>query len=68
IGRIALEFLRGDTCAAGLTKIIGLDCRFQYLDRVFQAIAGSRPASIHVAALSMAVAVSWGTTAHMMYA
>ncbi|MDH8137277.1 hypothetical protein QIG53_27670, partial [Klebsiella pneumoniae] len=28
IGRIALEFLRGDTCAAGLTKIIGLDCRF----------------------------------------
>lgn len=67
IGRIALEFLRGDTCAAGLTKIIGLDCRFQYLDRVFQAIAGSRSASIHTVTLPLAITVSWGTTPYMMY-
>lgn len=68
IGRIVLEFLRGDTCAAGLTKLIGLDCRLQYLDRVFQAIAASRAASIRAVTLPLAVAVAWGTTAYMMYA
>ncbi len=68
MGRIALEFLRGDTCVAGLTKVIGLDCRFQYLDRVFQAIAASRSASIHAVTLPLAIAVSWGTTAYMMHA
>lgn len=68
IGRIVLEFLRGDTCAAGLTRIIGLDCRLQYADRVFEAIAASRVASVHAMTLPLAVAVAWGTTAYMMYA
>jgi hypothetical protein len=68
IGQIVLEFLRGDTCSPGLTRIIGLDCRFLYLDHVFQAIAGSRPASIHVVTLLTAIVVSGATTACMMYA
>lgn len=68
IGLIVLEFFRGDTCSPGLTKLIGLNCRFQYLDRVFQAIAASRSASIHTVTLPLAIAVSWGTTAYMMYA
>jgi hypothetical protein len=67
IGRVVLEFFRGDTCAAGLTKILGLDCRFQYLDRVVQAVAGSKAASIHAVTLLLAVAVAWGTTAYTMY-
>src|SRR6185312_8506584 len=68
IGQVALEFFRGDTCSPGLTKIIGLDCRFQYLDRVAQAIAESKPALIHVAAVLAAIVVSGATTACMMYA
>jgi hypothetical protein len=67
LGRITAEFLRGTTCSPGLTKLIGLDCRLQYLARVFQAIAGSRAASIHAVALGAAVTASWATTAYMMY-
>lgn len=67
LGRITAEFFRGDTCSPGLTKLIGLDCRFQYLDHVFQAIAGSRAASIHTMALGAAVTASWAMTAYMMY-
>lgn len=67
LSRIAAEFLRGDTCSAGLTKLVGLDCRCQYLDRVLQAIAGSRVAAIHAVALGAAFVASWATTAYMMY-
>jgi len=67
LGQIAAEFIRGETCSPGLTKVIGLDCRFQYLDRVFQAIAGSRAASIHAVALGAAVTAAWATTAYMIY-
>ncbi|MGY2939573.1 hypothetical protein ACVWZ6_009175 [Bradyrhizobium sp. GM6.1] len=67
LSRIAAEFFRGDTCSPGLTKLIGLDCRFLYLERVFQAIAGSRAASIHAVALGAAVTASWATTAYMIY-
>ncbi len=67
LGRIASEFFLGETCPAGLTKIIGLDCRFDYLDRVYRAIAGSRQASIHTVALLTAVVVSWGITAFLIY-
>lgn len=67
LGRIAAEFFRGDTCSPGLTKLIGLDCRFQYLHHVFQAIARSRAASIHAVALGAAVTASWATTVYMIY-
>jgi hypothetical protein len=66
-GDIASEFLRGETCPAGLTKIIGLDCRIDYLDRVYQAIAASRQASIHANTLLLSVVVSYATTLFLIY-
>lgn len=68
LGQIASEFFGGKTCAPGLMKIIGLDCRLEYLHRAYRAVAESPRASIHVIALIAATVVSWGTTALLIYA
>jgi Type IV secretion-system coupling protein DNA-binding domain len=68
LGQIASEFLVGKTCPAGITKIIGLDCRLEYLDLFYHAIAESRQASIHIITVLLAVVVSFGVTASMIYA
>jgi hypothetical protein len=68
IGQIASEFLFGKTCPAGLTKIIGLDCRLEYLDLFYRAIGESRQASIHAITLLLAVILSFVVTAFMIHA